>query len=64
MKEDIVIDEDLVSLGLSGIDFTKKSDAELFGYKNEEWEQWLDFQRWENDEEFDNYANLRDGSSA
>jgi hypothetical protein len=57
MKEDINT-EDLTKLGLSDIDFTKKSDAELFGYKNYEWEEWLAFQRWQNDEVYDNFNDL------
>ena len=42
MKEEINT-EDLTRLGLTDTDYTKKSDAELFGYKNIEWEGYLDF---------------------
>lgn len=60
MKEEVNI-EDLTRLGLTNVDYTKKSDAELFGYKNLEWEGYLDFQRWKNDEEYDNFCeSLRD----
>lgn len=59
MKETINT-EDLTRLGLTDIDFTKKSDAELFGYSNTEWEGYLDFQRWQNDEVYDNFNDLRD----
>jgi len=57
VKEE-VFTENLTRLGLSDIDFTKKSDAELFGYKNSEWEEWLTFQRWQNDEIYDNFSDL------
>lgn len=53
MKEGIDT-EDLTRLGLTDIDFTKKSDAELHGYKNSDWDTYLDFQRWQNDEVYDN----------
>jgi hypothetical protein len=60
MKEEINT-EDLTRLGLTDVDYTKKSDAELFGYKNIEWEGYLDFQRWKNDEEYDNFCeSVRD----
>lgn len=52
------MEEDLTRLGLTNIDFTKKSDAEIHGYKNSEWDTYLDFQHWKNDEIYDNFNEL------
>lgn len=54
-------EDTLECLGLSDKDYTELSDAELFGYSKEDWGEWLDFQRWGNDEEYDNFVeNIKD----
>lgn len=50
--------EDLTTLGLSGKDYTKLEDWELYGFENaEEYEDYVIIQSLYNDEEYDNFKS-------